>query len=175
VQGFEAAFDELFDVLKKSPHNWTLFDFHSPNVMWLEERDGIKRIGLLDFQDTRCGPEAYDLVSLTQDARVSVSMALEQALLERYIKARLAKDDKFDVAGLKTAYAICGAQRATRILGVFARLAYQDAKPHYLKHIPRVSDYLDRCLTNPVTHGLKAWFAAHAPARARARAAALAA
>jgi tRNA threonylcarbamoyl adenosine modification protein YjeE len=175
VQDFEAAFDDMFDQLSNAPHNWTLFDFHSPNVMWLEERVGIERVGLLDFQDTRCGPEAYDLVSLTQDARVSVSMALEQALLERYLKARLAKDKTYDVPGLKTAYAICGAQRATRILGVFARLAYQDAKLHYLKHIPRVSDYLDRCLTNPVTHALKEWFAVHAPAHARSRAAALAA
>jgi tRNA threonylcarbamoyl adenosine modification protein YjeE len=175
VRGFETAFDGMFDHLLKSPHNWTLFDFHSPNVMWLKDRMGIKRIGLLDFQDTRRGPEAYDLVSLTQDARVSVSIALEQVLLERYLKARLMRNKNFDLAELKTAYAICGAQRATRILGVFARLAYQDAKPHYLKHIPRVSDYLDRCLTNPVTHALKEWFAVFAPANARARAAALAA
>ncbi len=168
---FAAAFDTLFDTLEQAPHNWTLFDFHSPNAMWLAEREGFRRIGLLDFQDTRRGPEAYDLVSLTQDARVIVPLNLEQALLARYLKARLARDKDFDAESLKTFYAICGAQRATRIMGVFARLAHQDAKPHYLKHIPRVSDYLDRCLVHPVTHPLKEWFAVHAPATKRTRAA----
>ena len=169
VTEFEAAFDALFDVLKQAPHNWTLFDFHSPNVMWLEQREGVARIGLLDFQDTRRGPEAYDLVSLTQDARVGVPAPLEAALLVRYIKLRQKGNSAFDMQILKNAYAICGAQRATRILGVFARLAHQDAKPHYLKHIPRVSDYLDRCLNDPVTHSLKEWFAKHAPANMRSR------
>jgi tRNA threonylcarbamoyl adenosine modification protein YjeE len=171
VKGFEAAFDALFNTLKLAPHNWTLFDFHSPNVMWLPEREGIGRVGLLDFQDTRYGPEAYDLVSLTQDARVNVSFSLESSLFDRYVELRRQKDAAYDAESLKTYYSICGAQRATRILGVFARLAYQDGKPYYLKHIPRVSDYLDRCLANPVTHLLKEWFAAYAPAKARSKAA----
>lgn len=170
AKSFEAIFDDLFETLQASPHNWTLFDFHSPNVMWLANRAGIKRIGLLDFQDTRKGPEAYDLASLAQDARVSVPAAFEQALLTRYISARQRNDAGFDAEALRTYYAICGAQRATRILGVFARLAYQDAKPHYMQHIPRVSDYLDRCLAHPILSGLKTWFAAQAPAEARARA-----
>ncbi len=116
---FENAFDQLYDALQGAPTCWTLFDFHSPNVMWLEEKSGIARIGLLDFQDTRRGPQAYDLVSLTQDARVSVSAALEQELLKHYIDGQIAKNGSFDTKLLSRAYAICGAQRATRILGVF--------------------------------------------------------
>lgn len=170
---FRGAFDALFDILQNAPMSWTLFDFHSPNAMWLAERQGIARIGIIDFQDTRRGPQAYDLVSLTQDARVSVPYEMEQSLLSRYIRTREHEED-FNAEALRLHYAICGAQRATRILGVFARLAYQDAKPHYLKHIPRVSDYLERCLAHEVTLPLKNWFAAYAPAKARVRAAAAA-
>ncbi len=163
---FRSAFDGLFDSLDRSPKTWTLFDFHSPNAMWLEDRDGLRRIGLLDFQDTRQGPEAYDVVSLAQDARVSVPVEMEHNLLERYLQAR-ATDKKFDAETLKVDYAICGAQRATRILGVFARLAHQDGKPHYLQHIPRVSDYLERCLVHPKMKALKVWFDNNAPAQNR--------
>ena len=166
---FRAAFDTLFDSLDASPKTWTLFDFHSPNAMWLEDRDGLRRIGLLDFQDTRQGPEAYDIVSLAQDARVSVPADMEKNLLQRYLQAR-AGDKDFDAETLKVDYAICGAQRATRILGVFARLAHQDGKPHYLQHIPRVSDYLERCLVHPKIQPLKLWFDTYAPAQKRVQA-----
>ena len=67
---------------------WVMRDFHSPNIIWLGEREGIKRIGIIDFQDAVLGPGAYDLVSLLQDARIDVPEQLELALLTRYIKAR---------------------------------------------------------------------------------------
>ena len=70
-------------------------DFHSPNIIWLGERDGIARVGIIDFQDAVLGPPAYDLVSLLQDARIDVPEQLELALLTRYIKARRAADDEF--------------------------------------------------------------------------------
>ena len=38
---------------------WALRDFHSPNLIWLPERIGIRRVGLLDFQDALIGPSAY--------------------------------------------------------------------------------------------------------------------
>ncbi|MES2905648.1 MAG: tRNA (adenosine(37)-N6)-threonylcarbamoyltransferase complex ATPase subunit type 1 TsaE [Pseudomonadota bacterium] len=170
-QSFTAAFDNVFKNLQTSKQNWTLFDFHSPNAMWLEARDGIKRIGLLDFQDTRIGPEAYDLASIAQDARVDVPAALEETLVARYLAARKKLDAGFDAEALRSYYAICAAQRATRILGVFARLAHQDGKPVYLKHMPRVSDYLERCLVHPAAKALKEWFAANAPQDIRMRAA----
>ena len=51
---------------------WVLRDFHSPNLLWLPEREGIAEVGLLDFQDAVMGPAAYDLASLLQDARVDM-------------------------------------------------------------------------------------------------------
>src|ERR1700746_1201659 len=87
-------------------NTWVLRDFHSPNLIWLGERTGILRVGIIDFQDAVLGPAAYDLVSLLQDARIDVPEALELTLLTRYIKARLASDQNFDPADFAEHYAI---------------------------------------------------------------------
>ncbi len=119
-----------------------LRDFHSPNLIWLGERPGIAKVGIIDFQDAVLGPAAYDLVSLLQDARIDVPEQLELALLTRYIKARHAADETFDPAGFAEIYAIMSAQRNTRLLGTFARLNRRDGKPQYLRHQPRIWTYL---------------------------------
>ena len=138
-------------------------DFHSPNLIWLDERADFAKVGIIDFQDAVLGPEAYDLVSLLQDARIDVPEALELAMLTRYIKARLAADDAFDPAAFAELYAIMSAQRNTRLLGTFARLNRRDGKPQYLKHQPRIWTYLNRSLDHPALSGIRAWYAAHVP------------
>src|SRR6185312_854044 len=123
--------------LEETP-TWVLRDFHSPNLIWLPERQGIARVGLLDFQDAMMGPAAYDVASLLQDARVDVPELMEIALLGRYVKQRRDNDDSFDPAEFAQVYATVAAQRASKILGIFARLNRRDGKPQYLRHIPRV-------------------------------------
>ena len=148
------------DALTKT---WVLRDFHSPNLIWLAERSGIGKVGIIDFQDAVLGPPAYDLVSLLQDARIDVPEQIELALLTRYIKARHASDDTFDPAGFAESYAIMSAQRNTRLLGTFARLNRRDGKPQYLRHQPRIWKYLTRSLAHPVLSGLRGWYEAHVP------------
>ena len=92
---------------------WVLRDFHSPNLLWLPEREGVARIGLLDFQDAVMGPAAYDLASLLQDARVDVPEMMEIALLSRYTRARRAADAGFDAPAF--AQGLCDARRAARL------------------------------------------------------------
>jgi N-acetylmuramate 1-kinase len=142
---------------------WVLRDFHSPNLIWLDERAGTSKVGVIDFQDAVLGPAAYDLVSLLQDARIDVPEALELALLTRYIKARLASDDAFDPAAFAELYAVMSAQRNTRLLGTFARLNRRDGKPQYLRHQPRIWTYLGRSLAHPGLSGLRDWYAANVP------------
>lgn len=146
-----------------APKTWVLRDVHSPNLLWLAEREGIKRVGLLDFQDAMMGPAAYDLASLLQDARVDVPEALEIELFGRYVKARREADPRFDVAGFAQVYATLAAQRASKILGIFARLDQRDRKPQYLRHMPRVANYLQRALAHPALAPLKAWCNAYVP------------
>jgi hypothetical protein len=154
--------ETLGDILA-GPQTWTLRDYHSPNLLWLPERQGIRRVGLLDFQDAVLGHPAYDVASLLQDARVSVPADLELKLLGLYARERRAADARFDMAAFASAYAVLGAQRATKILGIFARLDKRDGKPQYLKHLPRIEGYLARDLAHPVLARLKGWYDANLP------------
>ena len=147
----------------EAPKTWVLRDFHSPNLLWLPERDGIARLGILDFQDAVMGPAGYDLASLLQDARVDVTEEMEIELLSRYARARRETDPDFDLAGFLTIYATLAAQRASKILGIFARLDRRDGKPQYLRHLPRVWDYLQRSLALPQLAGLDVWYRMHVP------------
>ena len=146
-----------------APPTWVLRDYHSPNLLWLPGRDGIARIGLLDFQDALIGPAAYDVASLLHDARVDVTEDIEMALLGRYARMRFGNDRKFDTGAFTLLYATLAAQRATKILGIFARLDRRDGKPQYLRHTPRLWNYLGRSLAHPALARLRAWYAANVP------------
>ncbi len=152
----------LAEFVAATPPVWVLRDYHSPNLHWLETRSGTDRIGLIDFQDAVCGHPAYDLVSLLQDARVTVSASMEATLLSHYLSA-MAKAAAFDRQDFLRAYAILGAQRNTKILGIFVRLARRDGKPGYLKHLPRIAHYLARNLAHPALADLADWYRENLP------------
>ncbi|MEZ5878602.1 MAG: tRNA (adenosine(37)-N6)-threonylcarbamoyltransferase complex ATPase subunit type 1 TsaE [Tepidamorphaceae bacterium] len=160
---FIAAWDEVIaatGVLTRDP-TWVLRDYHSPNIVWCDP--GVPPpsphdcVGVIDFQDALWGPAAYDVVSLGQDARVSVTQALERDIIAAYAEAR-ASASSLDETAFLADYAVMGAQRNTKILGIFARLNRRDGKPHYLAHMPRVSDYLTRCLAHPALAPIAAWY-----------------
>ena len=132
-------------------------DYHADNLLWLPAREGLASIGLLDFQDARVGPPAYDLVSLLKDARRDVSRDLSEAMIGRYLAARA----ELDASAFRAAYAVLGAQRNAKILGLFTRLARRDGKPRYLDPLPRVLGYLSGDLLHPVLAPLRAWFERH--------------
>ena len=161
---FLALWQQALADTVSAPVTWVLRDFHSPNLMWLDEREGIERIGLLDFQDALMGPGAYDVASLLMDARVDVSQDLELRLLSRYAAGRAAADPGFELKPFVRQYVTLGAQRATKILGIFARLNKRDGKPDYLRHMPRVWNYLAHAMAHPSLTELARWYDAHVPA-----------
>ena len=158
-----ALWRDALTPVTEAPATWVLRDFHSPNLLWLPERDGVSRIGLLDFQDAVLGHGAYDVASLLQDARIDVPEMMEIALLSRYTRVRRAADKTVDAPGFARAYATLAAQRASKILGIFARLERRDHKPQYLRHLPRVWGYLQRSLAHPALAQLNAWYRANVP------------
>jgi tRNA threonylcarbamoyl adenosine modification protein YjeE len=160
---FVALWRETLQPAIDAPRTWVLRDYHSPNLLWLPDRVDIGRIGVLDFQDTLIGPAAYDVASLLQDARVDIPEEMELALLGRYARGRRETDPDFDAAGFISLYAVLAAQRATKILGIFARLDRRDGKPQYLRHIPRIWGYLQRSLAHPVLAPLRGWYDANVP------------
>lgn len=160
---FIALWRPLVAQAAKAERCWVLRDYHSPNLMWLPQRACIKKVGILDFQDALAGPLAYDVVSLLQDARIDVPEALEADLIARYCAARSAQSQHFSSGQFRTLYATLGAQRNSKILGIFARLAKRDGKRGYLAHIPRVVRYLERDLAHPALAELRAWYASELP------------
>lgn len=160
--GFVSAWDGVLQqVVADQPRVLVLRDYHAENIMLVAEDDGQTRLGLLDFQDALAGHPAYDLVSMLQDARRDVSVALE-AEMRSYYTALAAPPASFDAA-----YAILGAQRNTKILGIFTRLWKRDNKPHYRKFQARVWNYLERDLRHPSLAPVRAWFDANIPTNAR--------
>lgn len=164
---FAAAWQAAYRQLETLPPACALRDFHSPNLLWLPAREGIRRIGLIDFQDAVIAPLGYDLVSLLQDARIDVNDVHAQKFYEQFVSEMKLRNQGFDEKAFAAGYAIWGAQRATKILGIFARLAKRDGKHGYLDHIPRVSAYLERNLAHPALAALAAWYGAHLPGAAR--------
>jgi N-acetylmuramate 1-kinase len=160
---FVTMWRDLLSKPARAAKTWVMRDFHSPNLIWLDQRSDTAKVGIIDFQDAVLGPAAYDLVSLLQDARIDVPEPLELALLTRYIKTRRASDDSFDPAGFAEFYAIMSAQRNTRLLGTFARLNRRDGKPQYLRHQPRIWTYLNRSLAHPALARAREWYAANIP------------
>lgn len=160
---FTRLWGDVFARLADEPRGWVLRDYHSPNLVWLPDRDGSRRAGLLDFQDALAGSLAYDLVSLLEDARVDVPAPLGDALLAHYLDVRSATQPGFDAEAFRFAYAALGVQRNTKILGIFARLAMRDGKPSYLRHIPRLWGYLTRGLAHPDLAPIRGWFDRHFP------------
>ncbi|SEO10791.1 hypothetical protein SAMN04490248_101375 [Salinihabitans flavidus] len=147
AQAFEAAFYPLLDQHAGQADVLIQRDYHAENLIWLPDRSGVARVGLLDFQDAMIGHRAYDLVSLLQDARRDVPRETEAEMTDRYISRCGVDRDAF-----LAAYHVLGAQRNLRILGVFARLSLQSGKPHYVNLIPRVWNLLERDLAHPALH-----------------------
>ncbi|MCL6251363.1 phosphotransferase [Altererythrobacter sp. KTW20L] len=154
---WEQALAPLLD--RQQPGVTVLRDYHAENIMLLPDSDQ----GLIDFQDALVGHPAYDLVSLLQDARRDVSLELEAAMLEHYL-SRVDAGPQF-IAD----YALLGAQRNAKIVGIFTRLWQRDGKPRYLSLIPRVWEAMERDLAHPALAPVAAWFDANVPAEWRER------
>jgi len=159
---FEKIWDSMFSKCCLDDRVLVLRDYHSENLMWLPDRVGLASIGLLDFQDAMIGARAYDLMSLLQDARRDVDPTLEEALISRYLVTVGVDSECFH-----RSYAILGAQRNTKIIGIFARLARRDQKLRYLDMIPRVWRLLERNLKHPELQNAREWFDRHCPAAIR--------
>jgi hypothetical protein len=160
---FMALWTPVLDRLLALPGAWFLRDYHSPNLIWLPQRDGLARVGIIDFQDALNEHAAFDLVSLLQDARTTVPEELESEFFAYYCAEVAAREPAFDRAAFTAAYADFGAQRNTRLLGLWLRLLKRDGKPQYIQNIPRTWGYLERNLRAPALASLSAWYDRHFP------------
>lgn len=158
---YQAAWAPVIAAISE-PHVMVLRDYHAENLLWLPDRAGARRTGLIDFQDGLFGHAAYDLVSLLEDARRDVEPAFATSMLDYYCQEATTLPN-FDEERLRSDYAILGTQRNAKILGIFARLINRDDKPRYGDFIPRVEAHFRNDLRHPSLAPLKTFFATNMP------------
>jgi N-acetylmuramate 1-kinase len=166
VDDYTAIWDRLLAkvVSDQAKPVTVLRDYHAENIMLVPGREGLARLGLLDFQDALAGHPAYDLVSMLQDARRDVSPAIEAEMLAHHAALAIPGD------GFEAAYHILGVQRNLKILGIFTRLWKRDDKPRYRAFQPRVWGYVERSLAHPALEDMRGWLNRNIPEKRRAAA-----
>ena len=160
---FQSIWQQLLEpvIAAQNPPVTVMRDYHAENIMLLP--DG--RLGLLDFQDALVGHPAYDLVSMLQDARRDVSDELEEKMLAYY----LSDHSKEAAEEFRSHYAILGAQRNTKIIGIFTRLCMRDGKERYLDFLPRMWRLLEKDLRHPSLQPMAEWFEQNIPGEVRSQ------
>lgn len=159
-----AQYQGLFDAAiarLSAPSAIVLRDYHAENLLWLPHRDGVARVGIIDFQDGLIGHGAYDLVSLLEDARRDVAIDLQQAMIDFYVKDASQSIDNFDTDQFMLDYNILAAQRNAKILGIFARLYLRDKKNRYLDFLPRVEAHFARDLKRAGLEDISKFMTSH--------------
>jgi N-acetylmuramate 1-kinase len=155
--------DLMLTPLETGPRCLVHRDFFAGNLLWLPQRNGPCRAGIIDFQSAAIGHPAYDLVSLLQDARRDISPAWEQRAIARYVMAR----PELDPAMFRDAYTVCAAQRHLRVACQWVRLAQRDGRPQYLEHGPRTWRLLNAALHEPAAAALAVALDRHVPPEQR--------
>lgn len=164
-QRFIDAWSMPFEMMKYRDKVMVLRDFHVDNLVWLPERDGPARTGLLDFQDALAGHPSYDLMSLVEDARRDVSNAIAETCRSVFFdRLSYLRTPDFDAA-----FAALAAGRHAKVIGIFTRLCVRDGKGQYLDHIPRCWQLLESHLDHPSLKSVKAWFDGVIPTDMRVR------
>jgi tRNA threonylcarbamoyl adenosine modification protein YjeE len=160
---FMTAWSPLIEAMLREPPGIFLRDFHSPNLFWRPDQKGLAKVGLIDFQDALSEPWGYDLVSLLQDARVDVPEDIETIEKARYRAALARLEPTFDAGAFDARYAVFGAERATRLIGLWCRLRDRDGKAQYMAHMPRTWRHLERNLAHPRLAAVRGWMDRHVP------------
>jgi aminoglycoside/choline kinase family phosphotransferase len=156
AEEYLAVWDSIERGLPPAPTGFLHIDYHFENLMWLPEREGIQRGGVLDFQGAMVGPCAYDLANLLEDARVDVPQDLRAEMLNRFCAGM----DREQRDTFLAWYRVLATQFHCRVMGQFIRIALRDGKKRYLPHLPRVAGYIAQGLEDPLLAPLQAWFAA---------------
>jgi len=156
---YRAIWQQMIDKLEPLDEVLVLRDYHVDNLMLIDNETGLDACGLLDFQDALIGSPAYDMVSLFEDARREVDQLMAANIKAAYLQG---KSESYKAA-FEEWYAVLGAHRHVKVLGIFVRLAVRDNKPHYLDFVPHVQTMLARSLAKPQLAPLRAFFERNHP------------
>ncbi|MFH1539324.1 MAG: phosphotransferase [bacterium] len=136
------SFKEIARALAAEPRYFTHRDYHSRNLMVVGGG-----LGVVDFQDARLGPLQYDLVSLLQDAYVSLPEGLIEKIKRYYIDGaserlgRPVEEEDFE-----RIYRLMTVQRSLKAAGSFTFLDCVKKKNRYLRHLPAALGHAYRAM-----------------------------
>jgi aminoglycoside/choline kinase family phosphotransferase len=136
----DAAFETLCIILASTPRYFCHRDYHGWNIM---ARDGA--VGVLDFQDARMGPQAYDLASLLTDRGTPelLGSATMTTLMAYYIQRMQAEEGRrLDQEAFAQLFDYAAVQRCLKAIGTFAAMTVVRQRPQYLPYIPPTLAYL---------------------------------
>ncbi len=153
----------LLPLARSVPVCVVLRDYHADNLMWMPARDGVARVGQLDFQDAVVGPVTYDIVSLLDDVRRSISPQTARMCRARYLDLM----PHVDPEDFATSATVMTAQRNLKIAGIFSRLMARDGKTAYQRFMPRTWALVTDSLASHHLAPLAAWLDHWIPLRAR--------
>jgi len=134
---YEQILEEVFSQPEVLCHR----DYHSKNLMVIAADEP----GIIDFQDLSRGPLLYDLVSLLNDCYIKWPRKFIINQLEKF-KLQVGYNDISANKFLRW-FDFTAAQRHIKNLGTFTRLLYRDNDERYIKHLPRILQYLQTITT----------------------------
>ena len=149
---FQNILERQFNSLTLKQNSLVLRDFHVDNLIYLDERDGINQLGLIDYQDALVGSSVYDFTSLIEDVRHPIQDDLKNSLVETFSKLI-----SVDQNELKRGISFYSIQRNLKIVGIFSRLKYRDDKKNYFPMIEVAWGFIKNHLKNNEYKDLNNW------------------
>lgn len=123
---------KIAELLALEPRVFTHRDYHSRNLMVLDER-----LRVIDFQDALMGPATYDLASLLRDSYLSLDESLIEELVVRYMEAMAKAGAPFDRMQFMRLFDMTSIQRNLKAAGRFVYILLEKNNDRYLQYIPR--------------------------------------
>ena len=152
IQDFKEIISTIFNALNTNFEKLVLRDYHVDNLILQNSKSGLKKVGILDFQDAVIGSSSYDLISIVEDVRRPISNDLKNKLIKYFIDLT-----GYEVNQLEKELAFYSVQRNLKILGIFSRLNLRDNKPRYMLYNDNAWKYIESNLDNPTMINLKIW------------------
>jgi aminoglycoside/choline kinase family phosphotransferase len=150
---FEIIIANIFKDVAPCRESIVLRDYHVDNLFFLQNRNGLQSVGLIDFQDALAGSPVYDLASLIEDVRRPLNRDLKDRLLDYFINLSDLSENQ-----IRNEMAFFSVQRNLKILGIFCRLKYRDKKDSYMRLIPNGISFIQNHLNNDNMDDLNKWF-----------------
>ena len=138
-EALAAEYAAIVEELAAEPRVLCHRDYHSRNLMLHEGR-----LYIIDFQDTRMGPDTYDLVSLLRDSYMDFTEQQVEDLIAFFLALRGSGGSRpaSEAKEFRRRFDLMALQRNLKALGTFGFQTISRGNPVYIQYIPRTLNYV---------------------------------